>query len=167
MVDQLMINEFGSAAKKQGLNTQLSAFMSYTNKAFNPQTHDSKLDQDIDAFLSAQSGILLSDAAAQLVASDVMRSSYFFSNPVSINFYTSQALVPTEESNESVIHVPFNLPVRPINNERILALLSQRKMVTSIEEVLADDMPPLEKRLQLESMVNSIYAKTSKSICQN
>lgn len=167
LVDQLMINEFGSAAKKHGLDAELFAFMSYTKNAFSPQTHDSKLHRDLDAFLSTQSMILMSDAAAQLVASDVRRSLYFFSSPVSINFYTSQAFVPTEESNESVVDVPANLPVRPVDNERILTLLSQRKMVASIEELLADDMPPLGKRLELESMVNSLYAKTAKSICQN
>lgn len=154
------------AAKKLGFEAQFSRFQTFTANDFDPATHDSAEYLQQDAFFVEHWKMIASNLSSNLDQGEVLKSMAFFASDVAIWFYGYIADAITDEINSEFLPLPSNFNSRPISYPRILVLLSQRKMGEKIEQLVGRDLPPLARRLALESMVKTIYRDSVKPICQ-
>ena len=154
------------AAKKLGFESQFSRFLTFTANDFDPATHNNSEHLRQDAFFVENWKAIASNLSANLDRVDVLKSMAFFASDVAMWFYSYGADAITDEINSEFLPLPRNLIIRPISYPRVLVLLSQRKMSEKLEQLVGQDLPPLARRLAIESMVKTIYRDAVKPICR-
>ncbi len=154
------------ASKKLGIEEQFSRFLRFTENDFDPATHDTAEYLRQDVFFVENWKAIASNLSANLDQGEVLKSMAFFASDIAIWFYSYSADVITDEINSEFELPPRNLNNPPISYPRILVLLSQRKMGEKLEQFVGRDLPPLTRRLAIESMVKTIFRDSVKPICQ-